>query len=128
MTAVIDRWAPESDIPEGRVLWMDDIMFGVMVNAGKRTVTGLCHAAGAASGDPDYELEWFAYYHEDTHSLVTPPDEFAEGYGLPYSERSDKRAFYRMSCYLAKLSWLPVASQRALDHRRKLLATARRLR
>jgi hypothetical protein len=127
VAAVIDERAPECDIPEGSVLWMDDIMFGMMVDSRKRTVTGVCHAASAASGDPDYELEWFAYYYEDTHSLIVPPDEFADGYGRAYNEKSDRRSFYRMSCYLCKLSWLPADSERALDHRRKLLGIAHRL-
>lgn len=127
VAATIERWAVERDVAEGRILWVDDIMFGVMVDAGQRTVTGVCHAAAAISGDPDYELEWFAYYLEGTRSLVVPPDEFAEGYGRPYNEKSDKRSFYRMSCYLAKLSWLPVDSGRAMDHRRKLLEIARGL-
>jgi len=127
VNAVIDKWAVECDIPQGRVLWMDDVMFGVMVDAQKRTVTGVCHAAAAASGDPDYELEWFAYYAEDTQSLMVPPEEFAEGYGRPYNERSTKRSFYRMSCYLCKLSWLPPGTERALDHHRKLMGIARML-
>jgi hypothetical protein len=127
VNAVIDKWAVECDIAEGRVLCMDDAMFGLMVDARKRTVTGVCHAAAAASGDPDYELEWFAYYAEDTDSLMVRPEEFGVGYGRPYDERSDKRSFYRMSCYLCKLRWLPLGSERAIDHRRKLMQIARML-
>ena len=127
ISAAIGKWAPECEIDEGRALWMDDIMFGLLVDATKRVVTGVSHAAAAWSGDPDYELEWFAYYDQDTGGLQYSVAEFAEGYGRPYDEQSDKRCFYRMSCYLAKLSWLPLETERAIDHRRKLMEIARML-
>jgi len=125
--AVIDKWASQCDPTAGRILWMDDIMFGALVDAERRAVTGVSHAVGAWSGDPDYELEWFAYYREDTDSLTSPPEEFAEGYGRRYDEVSDKRRFYRMSIYLCKLTWLDMKTERAKQHRERLDRILRQL-
>ena len=126
-TKIIDRWAPQCDMDEGRILWMDDIMFGVLVDAQKRTATGVSHAVEAWSGDPDYELEWFAYYAEDTDAPIAPPDEFAEGYGRPYDEKCDKRSFYRMCCYLCKFAWLNMKTERAAHHRERFREIIERL-
>jgi len=113
---IIEKWSPLCHVDGGRILHMSDIMFAAMVDFGSQTVTGVPQATEACSGDPDYELEWFAYYDEDTGGLDYSADEFAQGYGRPYNERSDKRRFYRLSIYLCKFTWFDMSTSRAKHH------------
>ena len=114
--AVIGKWSPQCHVDDGRILHMSDIMFAAMVDFDAQTVTGVPQAMEACSGDPDYELEWFAYYNEDTICLQHTSAEFAEGYGRPYDEKSDKRRFYRLSIYLCKFTWFNMSTDRATHH------------
>ena len=124
---LIDRWAPECDIDQGHVVYFCDIMFFALVDALRRVVTGVSHAVEAWSADPDYELEWFAYYDEDRESPIVPADEFAEGYGRPYNEKSDKRSFLRACHYLCQLSWYDPKRKDVAHHRRKLADILKKL-
>jgi len=127
VSSVIDKWSEQCHLKQGYILHMSDIMSAALVDASTGAVTGVSQAAEAWSGDPDYELEWFAYYDQDAGGLQYSADEFARGYGRSYIDSSDKRLYYRMSIYLCKLTWLDATTTRGRHHQQHLQKTLDRL-